>query len=58
MMMHMAEPENPARYDCRHLDTIRAKFREVFGRECTLRDEMVLRRYTITAEGDLVMFVQ
>jgi len=44
--------------DNRHLDTIRAKYREVFGRECVLRDDTLLQKYNITAEGDLIMFVR
>lgn len=47
-----------ANKDHRQLDSIRAKFREVFGRECVLHDDALLQKYNITAEGDLIMFVR
>ena len=57
-MTCMAEPGYQACSDYRPTGRIRAKFREVFGRECTLRDEVLLRQYALTAEGDLVLFVR
>jgi hypothetical protein len=37
---------------------IRQKFHEVFGSALTLPDEVVLQRYTLTSEGDLVMILR
>ncbi len=56
--MDMAEPEHQMAYDYRHLDRIRQKFRDVFGRECVLRDDALLQKYALSAEGDLIMFVR
>ncbi|MGA2121781.1 MAG: hypothetical protein ABSG49_07025 [Methanoregula sp.] len=44
--------------DNRHPDRIRVKFQEVFGRECTMRDDALLQKYTITVDGDLIMYVR
>ncbi|MFA6331951.1 MAG: hypothetical protein WCX22_03275 [Methanoregula sp.] len=45
-------------YDYQYLDRIREKFHEVFGNDCPLQDDMILQRYNLTNEGDLVMFLQ
>jgi len=58
MMMQMAERERPTMNACRKTDAIRAKFRDVFGRECLLRDDTLLNRYSVTADGDLILFVR
>jgi hypothetical protein len=39
-------------------ETVREKFREVFGCECTIRDEVLLRRYSLSDEGDLILFLR
>lgn len=57
-MMDMAAQEHSTGYDFRHLDRIREKFHEVFGSECTLRDETLVQRYTIAPDGELIMFVR
>ena len=43
---------------CRKTDAIRAKFRDVFGRECPLQDDTLLKRYSVTADGDLILFLR
>ena len=58
MISTMEQVRCTVNMDSRHLDTIRAKFREVFGRECVLRDDALLQKYTVTAEGDLLMFLR
>ena len=58
MMMDVAVPEPSTAYDYRRLDRIRGKFHEVFGRECTLRDDILLRRYNLSPDGDLIMFIR
>ena len=57
-MMQMAEHERPAGNACRKTDAIRAKFRDVFGRECPLHDDTLLNRYSVTADGDLILFIR
>ena len=44
------DKEKPAR--------IREKYREVFGSEITMRDDALLRRYTLTLDGDLVLILK
>ncbi len=34
---------------------IRMKIKEVFGWECTMHDDALVKRYCVTAEGDLIM---
>ena len=59
MMMDTAVRQGTmAGYDYQHLDRIREKFQEVFGRECMLGDENLLQRYNLTNDGDLIMFVR
>ncbi|MDD4137905.1 MAG: hypothetical protein PHT99_08460 [Methanoregula sp.] len=58
MMVQITERELPAGNVCRKTDAIRAKFRDVFGSECTLQDDMLLRRYSVTGDGDLILFVR
>jgi hypothetical protein len=57
-MMDVGAQEHSTGYDFRHLDRIREKFHEVFGSECTLRDETLVQRYTIAPDGELIMFVR
>jgi len=58
MMMDAAVPKITTGYDCRHLDRVREKFHEVFGTECTLRDDVLLQRYNLAPDGGLIMFVR
>ena len=37
---------------------IREKIREVFGRDTSMNDDVLLRRYTLSNEGDLVMILR
>jgi hypothetical protein len=58
MMMDVAVPKIASAYDYRHLDRIRAKFHEVCGSECTLRDDVLMKRYNLSPDGDLIMFIR
>jgi hypothetical protein len=59
MMMDAAvRPVPAAGYDFRRIGRIREKFHEVFGRECHLGDDLLLQRYSLTNDGDLVLFVR
>ncbi len=31
------------------------KIKEVFGWDCTMNDDILVKRYCVTAEGDLIM---
>jgi hypothetical protein len=59
-MMMQAVPvhETNGYENFRRSDRVREKFQEVFGRECTLRDDLLLKRYSLTHDGDLVMFIR
>jgi hypothetical protein len=48
----------PITNDCRKTVLIRQKIKEVFGWECGLNDDMLLKRYTITSDGDLIVIVK
>ncbi|MEI8331983.1 MAG: hypothetical protein WCF90_10120 [Methanomicrobiales archaeon] len=37
---------------------IREKIREVFGRETSMNDDTLLKRYALSGDGDLVMILR
>jgi len=43
------------RYDSRITTRIRQKIKEVLGRDCAMNDEMLLKNYTVTTDGDLIL---
>jgi len=43
------------RDDPAHLQQVRVKFREVFEYDASLDDEVLLRSFSITPDGDLIM---
>jgi hypothetical protein len=45
-------------YNVQTLHRIREKIKEVFGRETSLNDEVLSKRYTISSEGDLIMIIR
>ena len=45
--------EDPAR-----VQKVRDKFREVFECDVTLDDNVMMQRFSVTAEGDLVMRIR
>jgi hypothetical protein len=34
---------------------IRQKIKEVFGWDCTMSDDILVKRYSVTADGDLII---
>jgi hypothetical protein len=48
----------PNTIDSRKTVLIRQKIKEVFGWDCGLNDDMLLKRYTITSDGDLIVIVK
>ena len=37
---------------------IRQKIKEVFGWDCAINDDMLLKRYSITSDGELIVIVK
>ncbi len=37
---------------------IRQKIKEVFGWDCAMNDDMLLKSYTITSDGELIVIVK
>lgn len=51
--------DNPApKRDSRTLRSIREKFREVFGCETSMKDEVLVQRYRVSGDGDLIMILR
>jgi hypothetical protein len=44
--------------DARSLQQIREKFRDIFGSEITMTDEVLIQRYRVSSEGDLIMILR
>ncbi|WML68097.1 MAG: hypothetical protein METHP_01676 [Methanoregula sp. SKADARSKE-2] len=45
-------------YDPERIGRIRNKIRTVFGSECAIDDYELLKRYTLSGNGDLVLIVR
>ena len=45
-------------YDVQKIQQIREKVKLVFDWNCPMNDAMLLKRYTIDSDGDLVMIVR
>jgi hypothetical protein len=43
--------------DYESLHRIRQKFQIVFGNTCTLKDDILRKRYRVSSDGDLVMII-
>jgi hypothetical protein len=37
---------------------IRQKIKEVFGWDCTMKDDVLVKRYAMTSDGDLIMILR
>jgi len=48
----------PMAYNCQKIQQIREKIKIVFGRNCTMTDDMLLKRYAMSGDGELVMIVK
>ena len=45
-------------YDVQKIQQIREKVKQVFDWNCSMNDAMLLRRYTLDSDGDLVMIIR
>ena len=58
-MLSQAEMmEKPMTNESRKTVQIRQKIKEIFGWDCTMNDDMLLKRYTVTSDGELIVIVK
>jgi hypothetical protein len=50
--------EKPMTTESRKTLQIRQKIKEIFGWDCTMNDDMLLKRYTVTSDGELIVIVK
>ncbi len=55
---HPVTATTTAGYDTERVDRIRDKIRMVFGSDCAIDDFELLKRYSLTGSGELVMIVR
>jgi hypothetical protein len=53
--MILKTTEQPMPYDSPKVAQIRQKIKEVFGWNCAMNDDMLIKRYTVTDDGDLIV---
>jgi hypothetical protein len=58
MLSHTGIREKPMINKSSKTVLIRQKIKEIFGSDCELNDDLLLKRYTITTDGDLVVIVK
>lgn len=54
----LTEAHQQNQYSVQTLCQIREKIREVFGRETSMNDDILLKRYSISNDGDLIMILR
>jgi phosphoribosylpyrophosphate synthetase len=50
--------EKPMTTESQKTVQIRQKIKEVFGWDCVMKDDLLLNRYTLTSDGDLIVIVK
>jgi phosphoribosylpyrophosphate synthetase len=50
--------EKPITHESRKTIQIRKKIKEIFGSDCFMNDDMLLKRYTLTSDGELIVIVK
>ena len=58
MLSQTGMMERPMTTESRKTVQIRQKIKEIFGWDCAMNDDMLLERYTITSEGELIVIVK
>jgi hypothetical protein len=58
MLSQVEMHERPMTNESRKTNEIRQKIREVFGWDCAMNDDVLLQRYTITSDGELIVIVK
>ncbi|MCX6684963.1 MAG: hypothetical protein NTZ37_09600 [Methanoregula sp.] len=50
--------ENTADSNGQKLVQVRQKIKDVFGGECTMKDDVLVKRYAMTSDGELIMILR
>ena len=50
--------KRPDTNESRKTIQIREKIKEIFGSDCAMNDDMLLKRYTVTSDGELIVIVK
>ncbi len=50
--------KRPDTNESRKTIQIRKKIKEIFGSDCAMNDDMLLKRYTVTIDGELIVIVK
>ncbi|HUT38256.1 MAG TPA: hypothetical protein VMW77_03025 [Methanoregula sp.] len=50
--------ENTATSHSQRIIQIRQKIKEVFGWNCTMKDDVLVQRYSMTSDGELIMILK
>jgi hypothetical protein len=56
--MIMKKVEQLEKYDSPKTARIRQKIKEVFGWDCAMNDDMLLKQYTVSDDGDLIVILK
>jgi hypothetical protein len=54
----MKKVEQLEKYDSPKTARIRQKIKEVFGWDCAMNDDMLLKQYTVSDDGDLIVILK
>jgi len=58
MLSHTGIREKPMINKSSKTVLIRQKIKEIFGSDCEMNEDILLSRYTITSDGDLIVIVK
>ena len=50
--------KRPDTNESRKTIQIREKIKEIFGSDCAMNDDMLLKRYTVTSDGELIVIMK
>jgi len=57
-MIASHEPARQGTVKSGYCDRVREKIRDVFGSDCTLPNDLMMKRYAVTSSGDLIMILR
>jgi hypothetical protein len=58
MLSQTGKMEKPSTNESRKTVQIRKKIKEIFGSDCAMNDDMLLKRYMVTSDGELIVIVK